>query len=198
MMKPKFVASLGLIVLVHSIGLSNSQDSLGAEQDVSVQEHGQLWIGLDAGMHFGSSTKDGFNQGVYLKLSLFEKPIDDWGEISIGIAYWHGSAKNAMRKSEDGKGADLQLLFRSVQTTRFSLSIGPRIGLEDVNHAQGMVANAGVVLVGTYQFADRWRVRLQSLYQTGGEVFAIGGGGYSYSFPAIAIGIATNIGTKSR
>jgi hypothetical protein len=160
------------------------------------REH--LWIGLDIGSQFGSSYKmnprGGFDSGVYLRLSLFEKQVSDWGQFSLGVTYWHGPTKRELAKSDDGKGGDVQLLFHLSRAGNLTLSLGPRVGIEGVNHAQGGVFNVGVVLSAIYPMADNWRIQLRTHYQLGGELFAFGGGGFSYSFPAVTFGIATNIG----
>jgi hypothetical protein len=168
-----------------------------ASADSTTSQRGQLWIGLDVGSQLGSSynmhPRGGFDSGIYLRLSLFEKPISDWGQFSLGASYWHGRTNRQLAQSDDGKGGDIQLLFLLLRAGNFTLSLGPRVGIEGVNHAQGAVFNAGVVLSANYPIADNWRIQLRTRYQMGGELFALGGGGYSYSFPAITIGIATNL-----
>jgi hypothetical protein len=188
---------IGVLLASRSQG-TPSGDSTETNGDSSTPSREHLWIGLDIGSQFGSSYKmnqrGGFDAGVYLRLSLFEKPVSDWGQLSLGVTYWHGPTKRQMAKSDDGKGGDVQLLFHLSRADNFTLSLGPRVGIEGANHAQGAVYNASVVLSANYPIADNWRIQLRTHYQVGGELFALGGGGYSYSFPAITIGVATNIG----
>ncbi len=155
------------------------------------------------GFQFGSHSQN-LTQTTSHKFSrdiLFEAhfKFDLSSEVHPIIAYTYWKAQTSpsgQMRSEtiSSNGLKLEVDFSLFKIYSVSLSLGPLISIEGITGPTNKVFSLGTnVKLALPLWNDKVNLLSIAGYQTGSEVFALGGGGFNYSFFSYSLGIEINL-----
>lgn len=186
-----------LFISLFGLGQIKAADSLS----ISNKRTNYPKIGIIGGFHSSDLNENSlaFNRnlslGVYIKFHL-----SDEVSTQIGFSYWKArfteiNTVNVFVPSEtiESKSLKLELDFSLFRIKSFSLLIGPLVSIESISKTQNSTFSFGAHLkLHQGLWDDKLFLVSTGSYQKGMELFALGGGGFNYSFFNYSLGIEIN------
>ncbi len=185
-------------IIFSSYSLSHNKDTLNIKSSKIAKLHPK--IGFQFGSHssnLNQNSSDNFNRDIAFELFL---KFDLSSEVHPIIAYTYWKAQTfpvEQTRSEmiASNGVKLEVDFSLFKIYSVSLSLGPLLSIEGITGSTNKVFSLGT---NVKLALPLWNEKINLLstvgYQTGSEVFALGGGGFKYSFFSYLAGIEINLG----
>lgn len=186
------------IVVFSSLCLSQSKDTLAIKNSRVAKLHPK--IGFQFGSHSSNltqTTSNKFNRDILFE-AYFKFDLSNEVHPIIAYTYWKAqTSPSGQTPSEtiSGNGVKLEVDFSLFKIYSVSLSLGPLLSIEGITGSTNKVFSLGT---NVKLALPLWNEKINLLstigYQTGSEVFALGGGGFNYSFFSYLAGIEINLG----
>jgi len=186
------------IVVFSSLSLSQNKDTLNIKSSKIAKLYPK--IGFHVGSHssnMNQNSSDNFNRDILFE-AYFKFDLSSEVHPIIAYTYWKALTSPVGQIPSEtiaSNGLKLEVDFSLFKIYSVSLSLGPLISIEGITGPTNKVFSLGTnVKLALPLWNDK--VDLLSIvgYQTGSEVFALGGGGFNYSFFSYSVGIEINLG----